>query len=339
MLDGLKSLFGGRERIVVLAADHRYFGVVAGLENPAKVLTPLLPYVDALMTDPGVLRHAFPRSVDKPVIVRASGCTTTMSVPVPGYLQEPAKLAYQQRTGREFDKAFREIQAKVAAGSATAEEFDEFQVLESVVNRPDTIANERLILGAEEVVKEGGAAAAVSVYLKTEHQSQTLDNLATMSRQARDAGLPVLGVVAVGDALGYLEKDSDFLTRAAAILVAHGADFVKTYNCGKGFERVIEAAGVPVIVAGGKMPKGVDETRDSLELAYDSIQRGARGIDFGRRVWRHKHPIPMIRALRAVIHDGSTPEAAYELFRVLKEGQLAAAPAGPSGPSGKGGRG
>jgi putative autoinducer-2 (AI-2) aldolase len=166
------------------------------------------------------------------------------------------------------------------------------------------------------------------VYLKTEHQSQTLDNLATMSRQARAAGLPVLGVVAVGDALGYLEKDSDFLTRAGAILVAHGADFVKTYNCGKGFERVIEAAGVPVIVAGGKMPKGVDETRDSLELAYDSIQRGARGIDFGRRVWRHKHPIPMIRALRAVIHDGSTPDAAYELFQVLKEGQLTAAPAG-----------
>jgi 3-hydroxy-5-phosphonooxypentane-2,4-dione thiolase len=323
MLEGLKRLFGGRERMVVLAADHRYFGVVAGLENPGKVLTPLLPYVDALMTDPGVLRNSFPRSVDRPVIVRASGCTTTMSVPVPGYLQEPAKLAYQQRTGREFDSTFREIKAKVDSGKASAAEFNEFQLLESVVNRPDTIANERLILGAQEVIQEGGVAAAVSVYLKTEHQSQTLDNLATMSRQAREAGLPVLGVVAVGDALGFLEKDSDFLTRAGAILVAHGADFVKTYNCGNGFERVIEAAGVPVIVAGGKMPKGVDETRDSLELAYDSIQRGARGIDFGRRVWRHKHPVPMIQALRAVVHDGRTPSQAYELFEELKEGSMA----------------
>jgi putative autoinducer-2 (AI-2) aldolase len=313
---------------VVLAADHRYFGVVAGLENPGKVLTPLLPYVDALMTDPGVLRNAFPRSVEKPVIVRASGCTTTMSVPVPGYLQEPAKFAYQQRTGRNFDATFREIRAKVESGKATTEEFDEFQVLESVVNRPDTIANERLILGAKEVIEEGGAAAAVSVYLKTEHQSQTLDNLATMSRQAREAGLPVLGVVAVGDALGYLEKDSDFLTRAGAILVAHGADFVKTYNCGNGFERVIEAAGVPVIVAGGKMPKGVDETRDSLELAYDSIQRGARGIDFGRRIWRHKHPVPMIQALRAVVHDGRTPGEAYEIFQELKECRMAGAQQG-----------
>ena len=323
MLDRVKSLFGGRERIVVLAADHRYFGVVAGLENPGKVLTPLLPYVDALMTDPGVLRNAFPRSLEKPVIVRASGCTTTMSIPVPGYLQEPAKLAYQQRTGKDFDKTFQEYKGKVEAGQAAAEEFEEYQVLESIVIRPDTIANERLILGAQEVVREGGAAAAVSVYLKTEHQSQTLDNLATMSREARDAGLPVLGVVAVGDALGYLEKDSDFLTRAGAILVAHGADMVKTYNCGKGFERVIEACGVPVIVAGGKMPKGVDETRDSLELAYDSIQRGARGIDFGRRVWRHKHPVAMIQALRAVVHEGRTPKEAYELFQDLQAGRVA----------------
>ena len=319
MSTGLKKIFGESERIVVLAADHRYFGVVAGLEKPGEVLTPLLDYVDVLMTDPGVLRHAFNGRVNLPVILRASGCSTTMNVPVPGYLQEPAKLAYQQRTGKDFDQTFQKCQSKIDSGTATAEEFDEFQLLDSIVNVPDTIANERLILGAEDVQKEGAAGAAVSVYLKTEHQSQTLDNLANMSRAARKINLPILGVVAVGTALGYLEKDSDFLTRAGAILVAHGADMIKTYNCGKGFERVVEACGVPVIVAGGKMPKGVDETKDSLELASDSIQKGARGIDFGRRVWRHKQPVPMVRALQAVVHDNMKPNQAYELFQELKE--------------------
>ena len=139
-----------------------------------------------------------------------------------------------------------------------------------------------------------------------------------MSRHARKAGIAVLGVVAVGDALGYLEKDSDFLTRASAILVAHGADMIKTYNCGQGFERVIRTSGVPVIVAGGKAPKGVDETIDSLNLAYDSMEKGAKGIDFGRRVWRHKHPVAMIQALRAVVHDGATPEAAYKIFEQVR---------------------
>jgi putative autoinducer-2 (AI-2) aldolase len=70
-----------------------------------------------------------------------------------------------------------------------------------------------------------------------------------------------------------------------------------------------------VIVAGGKAPKGADETLDSLNLAYDSMQKGARGIDFGRRVWRHPHPVAMVRALRAIVHEGATPAQAQELFR------------------------
>jgi DhnA family fructose-bisphosphate aldolase class Ia len=317
---GLKELFGRSERIVVLAADHRYFGVVAGLEKPCQVLSPLLDAVDVLMTDPGVLRNEFHGRVSKPVLLRASGCTSTLDVTVPGYLQEPAKLAYQQRTGKDFDKTYRECRVKVEAGTASPKEFEEFRYLDSFLVEPDTIANEKLILSAEEVKAEGAAGAAVSVYLRTRYQSSTLENLATMSRQARKAGLAVLGVVAVGDALGYLEKDSDFLTRAGAILVAHGADLIKTYNCGKGFERVVEACGVPVIVAGGKAPKGADETLDSLNLAYDSIQKGAKGIDFGRRVWRHPHPVPMVQALRMIVHERATPAQAQELFEQLREG-------------------
>lgn len=314
----LEKLFVKAERIVVLAADHRYFGVVAGLEKPGEVLKPLLEYVDVLMTDPGTVRNTFRGKVDKPVLMRASGCTSTMDVTVPGYLQEPAKSSYQKRTGRDFDKTYSEYSAKVASGKATPEEFNEFRYLDSFLHEPDTIANERLILTAEGVREDGGDGAAVSVYLRTQYQSSTLDNLATMSRQARKLNMPVLGVVAVGDALGYLERDSDFLTRASAILVAHGADMIKTYNCGEGFERVIEASSVPVIVAGGKAPKGADETQDSLRLAYDSVQKGAKGIDFGRRVWRHQHPVAMIQALRAVVHDGATPDQAYQLFKQVR---------------------
>jgi DhnA family fructose-bisphosphate aldolase class Ia len=316
----LQTLFGRNERIVVLAADHRYFGVVAGLENPGPVLKPLMEYVDVLMTDPSVVRHSFGGSVGKPVLMRASGCTSTMDVSVPGYLQEPAKWAYQQRTGRDFEQTYSDYSAKIAAGKATPAEFDEFRYLDSFLHEPDSIANEKLILTAEGVRDEGGDGAAVSVYLRTHYQSSTLDNLATMSRQARKLDMPVLGVVAVGDALGYLERDSDFLTRASAILVAHGADLIKTYNCGDGFERVIDATGVPVIVAGGKAPKGVDETENSLQLAYDSIQKGAKGLDFGRRIWRHRDPVAMIRALRAVVHDGDTPAQAQKLFKAVSAG-------------------
>jgi putative autoinducer-2 (AI-2) aldolase len=318
MAISLKTILGRSEHILVLAADHRYFGVVAGLETPAKTLSPLLPYVDALMTDIGTWRHCVKRGLDVPLILRASGCTSTMDVPVPGYLQETAKFAYQQRTGKDFDRSYVEYKSKVESGSATRLEFEEYRVLHSILNEPDSIADERLILSADDVVTEGGSAAAVSVYLRTKYQSQTLDNLATLSRQATKIDLPTLGVVAVGNSLGYLEKDSDFLARAGAILVAHGADIIKTYNCGNRFERVVEACGVPVIVAGGKVEKGEDGTRNSLELAYDSIRKGAKGIDFGRRIWRHESPVSMIQALRAVVHQGMQPGQAYEMFQELK---------------------
>src|SRR5690242_6726824 len=166
MVKDLKTTLGQSNHILVLAADHRYFGVVAGLEIPAKTLNPLIPYVDVLMTDLGVLRQCLDEDLDIPVILRASGCTSTLGVPVPGYLQEPAKLAYQQRTGKSFDQSYVEYKTKIEAGIASRDEFEVYRSLASILNEPDTIANERLILTAENVVNEGGSAAAVSVYLR-----------------------------------------------------------------------------------------------------------------------------------------------------------------------------
>ena len=97
------------------------------------------------------MRHTFRNNdfggkVSAPVILRASGCTSTMDVTVPGYLQEPAKWAYQQRTGRDFDHTYAELKAKTESGQATAQEFDWFRYLDSFLHEPDTIANEKLIL-------------------------------------------------------------------------------------------------------------------------------------------------------------------------------------------------
>lgn len=319
----LNKLLGASGKAVVLATDHRYFGVVNGLETPGEVIRPLLPYVDILMTEPHILRNVFGGHVDKPVLLRASGCSTVMNVSVPGYLQEPAKAAYQQRTGKPFDQALAEITAQVKSGKATDADQEELRYLESFLYQPDTIASERLMLTAQGCLDEGAAGAAVSVYLRTHYQSQTLDNLATMSRQARPLGLPVLGVVAVGSALGYLEHDIDFLTRAAAVMVAHGADIIKTYNCGPGFDKVIEATGVPVIVAGGKVPKGKDPTLDTLELAHDCMQKGASGLDFGRRIWRHPRAVAVARALGAIVHENATPKEAMQLFEEVSNQQPA----------------
>ncbi len=62
------------ERTVMLAVDHGYFlGPLQRLEEPAKTIQPLLPYIDALMLTRGLLRNCVEAGIDVPVVLRVSG--------------------------------------------------------------------------------------------------------------------------------------------------------------------------------------------------------------------------------------------------------------------------
>jgi putative autoinducer-2 (AI-2) aldolase len=89
---------------------------------------------------------------------------------------------------------------------------------------------------------------------------------------------------------------------------------VKTYWC-EDFDKVVEGCPVPVVIAGGP----VCETElEVMEFVHDGMQRGAIGINLGRNVWKNPHPVAMMRALRAIIHEKAIPKEALELFNELK---------------------
>ena len=57
--------------------DHGYFqGPTHCLEKPGETIKPLLPYFDALFCTRGTLRAVIPPSLEKPIILRASGGTS-----------------------------------------------------------------------------------------------------------------------------------------------------------------------------------------------------------------------------------------------------------------------
>ena len=61
-------------RAVWLAVDHGYFlGPLSKLEEPAKTIKPLVPFIDALMLTRGVLRNCVDAALGKPIILRVSG--------------------------------------------------------------------------------------------------------------------------------------------------------------------------------------------------------------------------------------------------------------------------
>ncbi|MBS7251842.1 MAG: 3-hydroxy-5-phosphonooxypentane-2,4-dione thiolase [Candidatus Freyarchaeota archaeon] len=64
---------------VMLAVDHGYFqGPTSGLERPGEVITPLLPWADAVMLTRGVLRNTIDATISNPVVLRVSGGTSVL---------------------------------------------------------------------------------------------------------------------------------------------------------------------------------------------------------------------------------------------------------------------
>jgi putative autoinducer-2 (AI-2) aldolase len=72
---------------------------------------------------------------------------------------------------------------------------------------------------------------------------------------------------------------------------------------------------VPVVIAGG--PKCETE-REVFDFVYDGMQKGAIGLNLGRNVWQHEHPVAMMKALRGIIHEKATAKDAENIFREEK---------------------
>jgi len=77
MENRLKKLIQSDGRCFFLPIDHGYFqGPTRCLEKPGDTIRPILPFCDALFVTRGVLRSCIEPSMNRPVILRASGATS-----------------------------------------------------------------------------------------------------------------------------------------------------------------------------------------------------------------------------------------------------------------------
>jgi len=172
----------------------------------------------------------------------------------------------------------------------------------------DDLANEALTTSIEEIVRLNAAAVGVSVFVGSDYEQETLLNLAELVNECEDVGIPVMAVTAVGKELE--KRDARYLALASRICAELGARAVKTYWC-EDFDKITSGCPVPVVIAGGPI---CETALEVMEFVYDGLQKGAVGINLGRNVWKHEHPVPMMRSLRAVVHDNATPKEAIEMF-------------------------
>ena len=240
-------------RALMLAVDHGYFlGPTEKLEDPKKVIAPLLKHCDSLMVSRGVQRTSVPATTSTPMVLRVSGGSSIIG---------------------------------------------------------EDLSQEDITVSIEDAIRLNASALAMSIFVGSKYEYQTIVNLGKLVSEAEKYGLPVLAVTAVGKELG---KDARYLSLACRVAAEQGAHIVKTYYCDN-FEKVVQSCPAPIIVAGGKK---ISE-RDALQLTYNSIKGGAVGVDMGRNIWQSEHPVSMIRAVKAIVHNNQNVDQAFKLYKKL----------------------
>jgi putative autoinducer-2 (AI-2) aldolase len=173
------------------------------------------------------------------------------------------------------------------------------------------LSNEQLALDIDDAVRLNVSAMAVQVHVGGEFETQTVINMTRLVDMGLRAGIPTMGVTAVGK---NLVRDARYLGLATRMCAELGAQIVKTYYCPEDFESVTAGCPVPIVMAGGKkLPE-----LEALTMAHSAIAQGAAGVDMGRNIFQSDAPAAMIQAVGRVVHDLMPPKQAYELFRTLR---------------------
>ena len=173
-----------------------------------------------------------------------------------------------------------------------------------------TELNNECILDINDAIRVNASAMAVMISIGDTYEAKTVENLVRTADYGYKYGIPTMGVTAVGK---QMARDARYFSLASRVAAENGANIVKTYYTEEDFPKIINACPVPIVIAGGKkLPE-----KEALELCYKAINEGAAGVDMGRNVFQSTHPVAMIQAVHATVHQGLTPDEAFQLFNDL----------------------
>jgi len=173
------------------------------------------------------------------------------------------------------------------------------------------LSNEGIAVDVEDSIRLNVCAMAVQVFIGGEYENQSVLNMTRLVDMGNRYGIPTLAVTAVGKDMA---RDAKYFRLATRMCAELGAHYIKTYYLEEGFETITSCCPVPIVIAGGKKIPELD----ALKMAHNAIQQGANGVDMGRNIFQSEAPTAMIRAVRAVVHAGETPERAFDLYNTLK---------------------
>lgn len=168
----------------------------------------------------------------------------------------------------------------------------------------------------EDAVRAGADMAHVYMHIGSKDPKEDAAELKLFGEVVAAAerfGMPVLcEPLARGTAVppGQTNRP-EYVALVARIAAEAGADIVKVEYTGDpdSFSKVVQGCGAPVVMMGGAKS---DRFIDFLTTLEDALTAGAKGVAVGRNLFLHEQPALAMKAVRSVVIDGESAEAAAE---------------------------
>jgi predicted phospho-2-dehydro-3-deoxyheptonate aldolase len=166
-----------------------------------------------------------------------------------------------------------------------------------------------LVASVEEALRMGADCVSVHVNVGAETESDMLSDLGLVAEECAIWNVPLLAMMYPRGPEITNPYDVDLVKHVARLGCELGADIVKTNYTGSAetFSEVIKGCSIPVVIAGG--PK-VESDSEVLQMVYDAISAGAKGISIGRNIFQHHNIEGITRAISGIILKGMDVDSA-----------------------------
>ncbi len=173
-----------------------------------------------------------------------------------------------------------------------------------------------LVANASESLDRGAIGISAQVNLGDEYEADMIERLGAITTDSNQNRIPVLGMMYPrGKNLSIDNSDiTGGVAHAARLAWELGCNVVKVPWTGSqdSFRIVTSSVPIPVLISGGPRDSTLSEL---LEVVEKAINSGGSGVCIGRQVFGSEDPASMIRALRAIVHDGDSSEEASRHLR------------------------
>ena len=161
----------------------------------------------------------------------------------------------------------------------------------------NTPTGKTLISSTEQVLQLHSSGVIIHA---NPYEEESLKNTARVTEEMHNANLPVIAMLSNTESIDVMAHHVRMMSELGVDIIS-----IPPINDNKGFEWLVKVAGKSWIIINDTHPR--TETTKLMDLAYKSINQGARGVAVGPGALINK-PLQTAKALREIILRKRTPE-------------------------------